>query len=473
LTRSTLLTSISGAVPVHVRGSPADLRSPSPHPDPISMTHPLLLRALLVAVLAAVCLGTPASSVGALQEFESEDRYRVFLLTMDQGEEVWELFGHNALVIRNESTGEELAWNWGLFDFGDVDFIPRFLRGTMLYSMGPTEVQPFLQAYARAGRRVYSNEVHLSQEEARELDEFVRWNYQPENRDYVYDYFRDNCSTRIRDALDRVLGGAIYERYADRPARWTYREQSRQLVQIVGWVDQGLSFLLGTRGDHPRTQWEAMFVPMRLMELLEEMEVEEVDGSTRPLLGPREVVVDIPPPPTPLEPPSFSWIWLLLGLLGAAGLGIAGLALRRGRTGVRWAVGAVAVSWGLVTGVLGVLLVASWFTDHVFIHRNVNILYASPLALILALALLPGLVRRVWWEGWPGRVTRVLAVVIAAGSVVGILLQLTTLVRQGNAEVVALALPINLALAWALLTAGRAATSDAPPSSETPPDTSR
>ena len=333
----------------------------------------------------------------------------------------------------------------------------------MLYSMGPAEVQPFLQAYAQAGRRVYSNEVHFTQEEARELDEFVRWNYQPENRDYIYDYFRDNCSTRIRDALDRVLGGAIHERYADRPARWTYREQSRQLVQIVGWVDQGLSFLLGTRGDHPRTQWEAMFVPMRLMELLEAMEVEEADGGTRPLLGPREVVVDIPPPPTPLEPPSFAWVWLFLGLLGAAGLGAAGLALRQGRTGARWAVGAVAVSWGLGTGVLGSILVASWFTDHVFIHRNVNLLYASPLALIVALALIPALVRRVWWEGWPGRVARVLAVVVALGSVLGLLLQLTGLVRQGNAEVVALAAPINLALAWAVLTAGPGSGDETPP----------
>ena len=427
------------------------------------MIHPLLLRTLLAAALVGMFAGAPAPTLAALQEFEQEDRYRVFLLTMDQGEEVWELFGHNALVIRNESTGQELAWNWGLFDFDDVDFIPRFLRGTMLYSMGPAEVQPFLQAYARAGRRVYSNEVHLTQEEARELDEFVRWNYLPENRDYIYDYFRDNCSTRIRDVLDGVLGGAIHQRFGDEPARWTYREQSRQLVQIVGWVDQGLSFLLGTRGDHPRTEWEAMFVPMRLLELLEAMEVEEADGGTRPLLGPREVVVDVPPPPTPPEPPSFAWIWLFLGLLGAADLGAAGLALRQGRSWATWAVGVVAVPWGLITGLLGALLVASWFTDHIFIHRNVNLLYASPLALVLALALIPALVRRVWWEGWPGRVARVLAVVIALGSVLGLLLQLTGLVRQGNAEVVALAAPINLALAWAVLTAGRRSGDETPP----------
>ncbi len=426
------------------------------------MRLPPLLPALLLAALVALPVAAQGMAVPAPQEFEAEDRYRVFLLTMDQGEEVWELFGHNALLIRNESTGQELAWNWGLFDFEDVDFIPRFLRGTMLYSMGPAQVEPFLQAYARAGRRVYSNEVHLTQEEARELDEFVRWNYRPENRDYVYDYFRDNCSTRIRDALDRVLGGAIHDRFGDLPARWTYREQSRQLVQIVGWVDQGLSFLLGTRGDHPRTQWEAMFLPMRLTELLEDMEVTGTDGDPRSLLGPREVVVDIPPPPTPAEPPTFSPVWLLLGLLWGAVLAAAGYGLRGGhgadrrrRVVARVGLGAMAVPWALGTGILGAIMVASWFTDHVFIHRNVNILYASPLALPMALVLIPALVRRVWWEGGPGKMVRVLAMVIAAGSLVGILLQLTTLVRQGNAEVVAVALPVNLALAWAVLAAGR------------------
>jgi hypothetical protein len=176
-------------------------------------------------------------------------RFRVWLLTMDRGDEVYEMFGHNALLIEDARTGQALAWNWGLFNFEDVDFIPRFLRGTMRYSMGPADPEPFLRSYRRRTARSTRTSIHLTQAQAAELDAFVRWNFLPENRPYIYDYYRDNCSTRLRDALDLVLGGQIAPASGTRPTGRSYRWYSRQLVQVTGWVDQGLSFLLGMRGD--------------------------------------------------------------------------------------------------------------------------------------------------------------------------------------------------------------------------------
>lgn len=379
---------------------------------------------------------------------------RVYLLTMDQGDEVWELFGHNAILIRNLTTGEELAWNWGLFNFEDVDFLPRFLRGTMRYTMGPAPLGPFLDSYARADRSVYANEVLLTEEEAGELDAFVRWNYLPENRPYIYDYFRDNCSTRVRDALDGVLDGVIGEHFRGRTTPYSYRWHTRRLVQVQGWVDQGLSFLLGTRGDLPRSEWEAMFLPMELLESLEGFEFADASGRSRALLGPREVLVSSGRPPAPAAPPSFSLVWLGLGLAGAFLL--AALGRGRGDAGgqdagpASWGLAGLGAAWGLFAGLLGALLVVSWGTDHVFIQRNVNILYTSPLGLILVVALPLGLIRGGGWREHARRIARLTAVVIAVGSVLGASLQLLGIVTQGNAEVVAVALPLNLALAWAL-----------------------
>ncbi|MFW5904651.1 MAG: DUF4105 domain-containing protein, partial [bacterium] len=192
-----------------------------------------------------------ARPTGDLEGRQERERLRVFLLTMGPGDEVWERFGHNALLIRDDLTGEATAWNWGLFDFGAVDFIPRFLRGTMLYSMGPAPLEPFLESYRRANRSVYANELHLTPEEAEELDAFVRWNYRPENRQYRYDYFRDNCSTRLRDALDGILGGVLRQRFAGRETPRTFRWHSRRMVQELFWIDQGMSHLMGPRGDRP------------------------------------------------------------------------------------------------------------------------------------------------------------------------------------------------------------------------------
>ncbi|MSR22697.1 MAG: DUF4105 domain-containing protein, partial [Gemmatimonadetes bacterium] len=299
----------------------------------------------------------------------SEDRYEIFLWTVDQGDHVWERFGHNAILIRDRATGQELAWNWGLFDFNDADFLSRFLRGSMLYSMGPADPGALLNSYVSADRTVYANRILLTQEEAAELDSRVRRNFLPENRNYLYHYFRDNCSTRVRDALDGVLGGLLRETFESRTTPESYRWHTRRLVQETLWIDQGLSFLLGTRGDLPRSEWEAMFVPMELMRLLEEVDRPSGNsgtggpGGAGPLLAPREVLFQGSRPPAPAGPPAFSALWLVLGVgLGGALAGLGRLA-GRGRGWARWAVGLGVAGWGLFSAALGGILVMAWFTD--------------------------------------------------------------------------------------------------------------
>ena len=384
-----------------------------------------------------------------------EERYQVLLLTIDQGDNVWELFGHNAILIRDRRTGQELAWNWGLFSFEDPDFIPRFLRGTMLYSMGPALLEPFLEAYRSANRTVYANEILLTQAEARRVDELVRQNFEPENRAYVYHSLLDNCSTRVRDVLDMVLRGTLRERFGAAMTPMSFRWHTRRLVQRTVWIDQGVSFLLGTRGDLPRTEWEAMFIPMELMRLLEGFERLDGVGGTRPLLGPRQVLVQAARPPTPETPSSFSLLWLVLGS-GCAALFLSlGTAARRGGLSARAGLAGSVALWGVFSGLLGGILVTVWFTDHDFIQWNANILQLSPLALPLAAIMGVALTRNSWWYGRPGRLGTTLALLIAGLSVLAGLLQLTTILRQGNAEVLAVGIPTNLGIAVALVRATR------------------
>jgi hypothetical protein len=398
----------------------------------------------------------------------------VYLLTIDRGEQVYEMFGHNALLIRNLETGEALAWNWGLFNFEDVDFIPRFLRGTMRYSMGPADPEWFLQSYASANRAVHANRVHLTQQQIAELDAFVRWNYLPENRPYIYDYYRDNCSTRVRDALDVVLGGALRAQFEGVSTGRSYRWFSRRQVQGTSWVDQGLSFLLGIRGDRPIDQWGAMFLPMELMAYLEEVRIQpdgaEAGDAPYPLLGPREIWVASDRPPLPETPPGPSLALLALGLLGGAVVTVSGVRQSRGGTGLAtWAMRGVAAVWGIVAGGLGLLLAVSWWTDHHFIQANMNLLQTNPAVLIPAFALaFTGAGRthraqdhRAQGGPTPARLTslrrahirgaaRWIGAGVAALSVLGALAQIHPLIRQGNLDVLVVALPLNLAIAAVL-----------------------
>jgi hypothetical protein len=414
-------------------------------------------RSRLAALLAFVAVGGPVPAFSQSPEPipeaappAAQERYEVFLLTMDQGDATWELFGHNALLIRDRESGQDLAWNWGLFSFEADNFVLRFLQGTMTYSMGPSELEPFLASYAQANRTVYANEVLLTQDEARQLDEFVRWNFEPENRGYVYNYFLDNCSTRARDALDGVLGGILRQRFEPVPTEYSYRWHVRRLVQDRNWLEYGLHFLLGPRADVPISEWQTMFIPMDMMRLLETVERPDGAGGAVPLLGPRQVLVQATRPGAPASAPPFSPWTLAIGLAGAAffvALGRAGAA--RGGAWAPRGLAATALVWGLASGVLGLLVIAIAFTHHTFGHWNPNVALVNPFTFVAGGLAVASAARSARAPSF-ARYAFGVALAVAVASVLVALAGFVGLFQQDNAEIVALAVPLNVGLAVAL-----------------------
>jgi hypothetical protein len=155
---------------------------------------------------------------------------------MGVGEQVWEQFGHNAIWIRDMSRppsaggGTDSVYHWGLFDFSQPNFIPRFLKGEMLYSMGGFTLASTMSDYHRLDRSVWAQELDLTPAQKLALRNYIQWNEQPENRGYFYNYYHDNCSTRVRDALDRALGGVLRSAMATRMTGTTYRSHTRRLT---------------------------------------------------------------------------------------------------------------------------------------------------------------------------------------------------------------------------------------------------
>ena len=165
-------------------------------------------------------------------------------MTMGPGAEVWERFGHNAIWIHDPTAEPDTAYNYGLFDFRQENFLLRFARGEMWYWMAGFPAEAYVQTYVEDNRSVWLQELNLPPAARLELRRFLRWNERPANRFYHYDYYNDNCSTRVRDAIDRVIGGAIRQQTAahadgqhvslpyptphrQRPARSTPRSSSR------------------------------------------------------------------------------------------------------------------------------------------------------------------------------------------------------------------------------------------------------
>ena len=159
------------------------------------------------------------------------------------GDSVWEKFGHNAIWIHDGATGTTSSYNYGMFDFQQPGFVPRLMRGDMLYQIGVRDANEEVAIYSYYDRAITVQELNLTPLQRHLLREFLDWNWLPENRDYLYDYFRDNCSTRVRDALDQALGGAI-SHLGDR----LFREPGFARGEIVDFIDY-FGFFVGNVAD--------------------------------------------------------------------------------------------------------------------------------------------------------------------------------------------------------------------------------
>ena len=381
-------------------------------------------------------------------------------MTIGPGDAVWERFSHNALVIRDNRAQTELAYNWGIFDDHDADFMLRLARGQMLYSMQGYEASRWLAGYSRDNRDVWLQRVNLTPGQRLELQALLTEMNTEANRYYRYDYFRDNCSTRLRDALDRVLGGPIRAATEGTDTGTTYRWHTARLLQSVPAAYAGIQFVVGNRGDETISAWDEMFLPLRLKEHLEGVRIVDAEGEPGPLLGEAVQVLEAVRDPVPLAAPDFLFPLLLLGTaLGAffAGLGwVAGDGKRWGR----WALALSGAAWSTGVGLLGTALLLSWFfTDHVFWTLNENAFQANPVSLLLALVLMVLLVRDVLnpsdgrSEIWAGKRVGAVAKVVGGLAIAGLFVQVFPGFDQVNGEVMAVLLPAHVGLAWGVLRA--------------------
>ncbi len=403
------------------------------------------------------------------------DSLRIYLMTFGPGSDVWEKFGHSAIWVHDPVRGTDQAYNYGMFDFSQAHFFRRFLQGEMLYWMQGFDATLFADLYVREDRSVWVQELALTPAQREALREFLVWNERPGHRFYRYDYYRDGCATRVRDALDRVLGGRIYAETDTVPSGTTYRSHSLQLVEDDPWVYTGLLLGLAQPTDRPISVWEEMFLPLKLRDSIRRVRVRAPDGHLIPLVASERTYYASTRPPEPTRPPERTWMYLLIGLLIGGALALFGELVRRGRMGTpgdvaaaeppsdaaRAAPGALprgaraarlalalgGVAWTLLTGVLGLVLVLLWaVTAHVTSYRNENVLQFDALALALV-ALLPA---ALYGARWTVRPARLIALLVAALSVLGLLLKATPWFFQVNGPILALAVPANLGLAWAV-----------------------
>lgn len=378
----------------------------------------------------------------------------IYLMTMGPGDAVWEKFGHNAIWIHDSARNTDVAYNWGLFDFEASDFMSRFLKGDMRYWMGGFDQEATVDFYRQANRSVIAQELNLTPAQRTELARFVEWNALPENRFYSYNYYLDNCSTRIRDVIDRALGGTLKPQMESGLSGFTYRSETQRLTQSDIPVYTGTMLGLGQPVDHPLTGWQLAFIPGRLSEMLRDAEVPDGTGKFVRLIKSEDTLFAATRPPEPRGVELHTVNFFLAGcLLFAIITGLATVANARRRW---WQPGflVVAALSSLIIGIAGTALIALWtLTTHIHSYSNENVLQATPLSLVLAVMILTQFrMRRQEGANVPfvRRSIRQVAWLIVAVSVLGLALKVLPGFYQKNLDIIALLLPVHLGIALAL-----------------------
>lgn len=339
------------------------------------------MKRTIIALLMLWMTGMQAGAAG-------EDSLRISLLTCGAGDEIYSLFGHTALRVEDRTTGRDVVYHYGVFDFDTPNFALKFALGETDYQMGMTSYKRFLSEYAWLGRSVEQQVLDLTPEEARRLADRLAENYRPENRVYRYSYFYDNCATRPRDQVEQAVEGHVdYGRDMEsRATGLTFRSIMRHYAEGHPWSRFGMDFCLGSKADEPVNLRETMFVPFNVRDYFATAQIAALDGTARPLTRPTETLVPCPDTRTPQEDQGFTPLRAALLLFAAtAGATIYGLKRKR----PLWGIDAVLFAAAGLAGIIPAFLVL--FSQHPAVSPNYLLLVFHPLHLLC----LPWMLRRV------------------------------------------------------------------------------
>jgi hypothetical protein len=323
--------------------------------------------------LALFLVVTVSNTSVFAQQHSLSEQAQVSLITILPGEAPEEYFGHSAIRVYDPLNDRDFSFNYGTFHF-DSWFMLKFIYGDLNYFLSIASFPRSLEHYRQRRRPVIEQVLNLTFDQKQELYDFLLNNAREENRYYQYDFLFDNCSTRIRDAIQTVFGQDI--QFADKPdPGLTFRELIALYVHHKPFDRFGIDVLLGSQIDRVAEPWETMFLPDYLMEVFDHASI-TIDGRDEPLVANTELILTIDDYD---QGNSFPWVSLFTWILFLAGLLVTWKGYQADVTIQRW----FDVPLFAVTGLIGLLISFLWFISlHVVTASNLNLFWALPTHLL-------------------------------------------------------------------------------------------
>lgn len=304
-------------------------------------------------------------------QFQLSPKAEVSVLTFGPGTSLNDAFGHNAFRIKDQ--GIDLVYGYGEYDFDAPNFYLKFARGKLNYLISRHRFSDIYRYYSSQNRSIAEQILNLTDQEKQKLFDFLENNYKPENRAYLYDFFYDNCATKIRDVAQKVTDQKIDYNLPEDFEQATFRELIHEHLNRNTWGSLGIDIALGSVIDRNATSYEYMYLPKYIYSFFEEAQFENginVIKSSSELYSSRT------------ETTNSNILLSPLVILGLIALLIIYVTYKdyKSNARTRWVDSLIA----MITGIIGLLLLFLWFgTDHSATANNYNLLWAFPFNILI------------------------------------------------------------------------------------------
>ena len=331
----------------------------------------IIIRLLLVFILINQSTNK-LSAQTASQADRDSSRIRISLLTCTPGDELYSIFGHSAIRVIDSNSVTDIVFNYGTFNFDDEGFYLKFIRGKLLYFLSIENFNDFKLLYQETGRGITEQLLNFSGEEKQSIRHALIENLKEENKYYKYDFFLDNCTTRLRDLIvnskhpQPILPAVMPTQTRFRQAIHEYLDKGHQY-----WSKLGIDILLGAPTDAVMTPAQQQFLPDNLMKAIDK-------SSNTTLVLASKNLYELSPKNEDagwFTPMFFFCSLLLLFVLLSLSKNKNVQMLLKGLDGVLF----------FLTGLLGFILIFMWTsTDHSMTKDNYNLLWAWPTHLVIS-----------------------------------------------------------------------------------------
>ena len=318
------------------------------------------------------------SAVNA-QGITLSDSATLSLITCSPGPQIYALFGHTAIRLVDPTKGLDIVFNYGMFNFNKPNFYLKFIQGATDYELGAYETKYFLPEYRERNSSVTEQMLNLTTVEKQQLADALFVNYQPENREYRYNFVYDNCSTRPRDKILSVIKDKVVYDYVSEPQ--TFRNWVGTYTGENTWAKFGIDMLLGREADELSTRWSSMFLPEVLCREFGAVKIIAHDGTTRSLVNAEKIIV---PRQDSIVKTNFLQLPITVTLTVLL-LGVLLIFYEKRRKKYFKIIDSVLL---IVSGLAGVIIFyLMFFSVHPLVHSNFNLLWCNPLNVLVGLFL--------------------------------------------------------------------------------------